>query len=99
MKKLNLIFILLVASTASLTILSCASGYARMVINEADKNDDNLMTYKEYFSLVSNDSEYVIQAKGRDKTVKKYSREEFDKMDKNKDGFVDKQELKEFTFK
>lgn len=93
----------LIIASSMFTLTGCLSaGYSRMVIDEADKNGDKLMTFKEYHALMTNDAnafEYKIQAKGRGKTVEQYAREEFNKMDSNKDGLVNSGEVREYTFK
>lgn len=105
MKKQNVILTAIISSIALFSLGGCGSlesGYGRMVVEEADKNNDKLMTYNEYYGMVTNSAnatEYRIQAKGRDKTVAQYSREEFNKMDSNKDGLVSSEEVKAYTFK
>lgn len=103
MKKRNILLASLIAATSAFSLVACSgTGYSNMVINEADRNNDKLMTYEEYYDLITNNanaSEYIIQARGRGKTVRQYSFEEFNKMDTNRDGLVSSEEVKAYTFR
>lgn len=57
MKKTNVIFIALIAAASVFSLVACsATGYSNMVIGEADRNGDKLMTYEEYYGLVTNNA-------------------------------------------
>lgn len=92
MNKKSILLLLI----CSLSLGSCMSILTAGYVAESDTNKDGGLSFTEFLAVQKNKEDKIKEAKQASLSIEALSKQEFDKMDKNKDGLLIKEELLEY---
>lgn len=89
-------FKLILLAFCIISLNSCVSFVSNMMMDGADLDKDEKLTFAEYKGLMESD-ETTAEAKTKGMTSDEYLKKEFDRTDSNNDGFIEKNEFKQYV--
>ena len=91
--KNTLSFTLILVSVIFITSCGSLSNILTSQVMKADTNNDNIVSWNEWYTRAKNDPESAVSAKNKGLSLEDYARNSFNEFDLNKDNKITRAEL------